>query len=308
MKALKVLCRPLLDESGLQELYQRAHAASTPYSQRLLEQYQSGDVASRYRGSGMDYEESRLYQAGDEPRFLNWRVTARTGQAHVKQFREERRPGVFLLVDHRQSMRFGTRVRLKATQATRFAALVAFAAVQQGWTVSGLLLENDTHWFPVSPDSQSIWQFVRECAGPCPPLETVDEPPLQTILPLIQNQLVRGTHVYLISDFVDLDEACKPHLLQLANHHPVFALHILDPVELELPDAGKIILEGMAGEIEQEVDCSDTDLRATFHRKANARQANIEQQLKGFACEYFRLMTKSENPESRIPLPHGIGT
>lgn len=315
---MKLIDRPLLDEAELQNLYQRAHALSTYSHQRLLEQHQSGDVASRYRGSGMDYEESRLYQPGDEPRFINWRATARTGQAQIKQFREERRPGVFILVDHRHTMRFGTRVRLKAAQTSRLAALISFASAQQGWTVSGARLDDDIHWFPVSSDLPSVWQFVRECAGPCPPLGLEDEPSLADVLPQIQNQLVRGTHVYLISDFADINEDCQSHLLQLVDKHPVFALHVLDPSELSLPDAGKLVLQGMLGAIngndgndeqrEQEVDFSDLKLQEEFQHNAEKRQQGIAQQLKEFGCDYIRLLSNMEELETQIPLPHGLGT
>jgi uncharacterized protein (DUF58 family) len=76
----------------------------------------------------MDYDESRPYFPGDELRFMNWRVTARTGEPHMKVFREERKPSVFIVVDRRQNMCFGTRRRLKVSQAVRAAAVTAFDA------------------------------------------------------------------------------------------------------------------------------------------------------------------------------------
>ena len=79
--------------------------------------------------------------AGDELRFMNWRATARTGEPHMKVFREERMPAVFIVVDRRQSMRFGTRKRLKVTQAVRAAAVTAFFARLRNAPVAGVLLE-----------------------------------------------------------------------------------------------------------------------------------------------------------------------
>ena len=305
-RAITTTLKPMLNEAELHNLYRRAHSSSAYFQHPFIEQHQAGDVASRYRGSGMDYEESRVYQAGDEPRFINWRVTARTGEAHIKQFREETRPGVFIFVDQRISMRFGTRVRIKAAQASRLTALIAFAAVQQGWTVSGLRLDAKMHWFPTSSDSHSIWQFVRESAAACPPGGQGNEPSLIHILPQIQNQLVRGNHVYLISDFADLSDKMKPYLLEMVNRHPVFALHVVDPVELTLPNAGKLILQGMTGDAAQQVDLSDTVVRKRYKTHVKERQATIQQQLHG--CRYFQVLTESETPETRIPLPHGLGT
>ena len=298
--------KPMLDEAELHNLYRRAHSTSAHFQHPFIEQHQAGDVASRFRGSGMDYEESRNYQPGDETRFINWRVTARTGQAHIKQFREETRPGVFIFVDHRISMRFGTHARIKAAQASRLTALIAFAAVQQGWTVSGLRLDDKTHWFPTSPDSHSIWQFVRESAGACVPKEMLDAPSLISVLAQIQNQSVRGNHIYLISDFADLTDEIKPHLLEMVNSHPVFALHVVDPVELALPDAGKMVLQDMTGETTQQLDLSDSVVRERFKARAKERQVTIQKQLHG--CAYFQVLTDSKNPEKQIPLPHGLGT
>jgi len=305
---VKSIDHPLVDNAELQNLYQRAHAASAHHPPRLLEQQQAGDVASRYRGSGMDYEESRLYQAGDEPRFINWRLTARTGEPHIKKFREERRPSVFIWLDHRQNMRFGTRVRLKAAQTTRLAALIAFAAMQQGWAVSGLRVDEQTHWFPLSTDATSIWQFVRECSAACPPRQVRDEPSLLTLLPLLQSQLIRGTHVYLISDFIDLEQACKPTLLPLVQRHPIFALQILDPVELALPNAGTLHLQGITGEEAQVVDLSNANLRARFATQAEKKHAETQRYLQELGCHYTQLLTDNEHLETLIPLPHGLGT
>lgn len=299
---------PLLTETELQALYQRAqHAAADSSLQNLLEQRQAGDVASRYRGAGLDYAESRSYQPGDEPRFMHWSVTARTGKPHVKQFREERRPAVFILLDRRSTMRFGTRVRLKAAQAARVAALTAFAAAQNGWAVSGVTLEAQPHWFPATTDTHAIWQFAYQCAAACPPITQADEPTLATILPLIGAQLVRGTHLYLLSDFTDLDTACEPYLLQLLSRHPLFTVQVLDTAECELPDAGRLTLQGLDGTAHP-INLADANMRETFRQQAAALHDAQEQHLRGWGCHYTRLLSEVDMPETLVPLPHGMGT
>lgn len=299
---------PLLSDTDLQALYARAqHAAADASLQNLLEQRQAGDVASRYRGAGLDYAESRPYQAGDEPRFMHWSVTARTGKAHVKQFREERRPAVFIVLDRRSNMRFGTRARLKAAQAARVAALIAFAAAQNGWAVAGVTLETPPRWFPASTDSHAAWEFVRHAAAACPPTSASDEPSLTHILHLLAPQLVRGTHVYLLSDFADLDGACEAQLLPLLQHHPLFAVQVLDAAEGELPDAGRLTLQGRDG-IAHRVNLADGNLRDTFRQQAAALHDAQEQLLRGWGCAYTRLLAAVDAPEHSIPLPHGMGT
>jgi uncharacterized protein (DUF58 family) len=324
----------LLNQAELQTLYQRAHAAALSPPQCLLEQQQLGDIASHYRGTGLDYEESRLYQAGDEPRFINWRLTARSGKTQLKQFREERRPAVFILLDQSNTMRFGTRSRLKVTQATRLAALIAFAAAQQGWAVSALRLKEDNtqaiqasakqdrEWFPLGHDSHTIWQWVQQWAEACPPLQTdnlhtqiesvvntktTNFNDLKHLLPVLSHQLQRGTHIYLLSDFIDLDHGCNPAILQLQQQHPIFSIHIIDPIELELPNIGQINLYDTRTGVQQKIDLSSTSLRQQFKHNAMARQAAIQQQLQGAGCHYYSLLTPEEMPEKSIPLPHGMG-
>ncbi|MBU0653577.1 MAG: DUF58 domain-containing protein [Gammaproteobacteria bacterium] len=299
---------PLLTDAELQALEQRAHNAAANPPPHLLEQRQAGEVPSRYRGAGLDYAESRPYQPGDEPRYFDWRVTARTGKPYTKQFREERRPAVFILLDRRSRMRFGTRVRLKAAQAARVAALVAFAALQQGWAVSGMVLETQPHWMPASTDSHAIWEFVRHAAAACPPVSAYAEPSLASILPLLAPQLVRGVHVYLLSDFADLDNACEPHLLQLLQHHPLFAVQVLDAVECALPDAGMLALQGLDGGQPHRINLADAHLRDTFRQQAAALHDGQEQRLRGWGCSYTRLLAEVDAPEHSVPLPHGMGT
>src|SRR4051812_8187740 len=94
--------------------------------------------ASRFRGRGVDYVESRAYQPGDDIRQMDWRLTARSGRPHTKVFQEEREQSVLLLVDCNASMHFGSRVRFKSVQAARTAALVAWAAVHGGDRVGAL--------------------------------------------------------------------------------------------------------------------------------------------------------------------------
>jgi Uncharacterized conserved protein (some members contain a von Willebrand factor type A (vWA) domain) len=92
----------------------------------------SGLHDSRFRGRGMDYLESRAYQAGDDIRNMDWRVTARTGIAHTKLFQEERERPIYLLVDNNPSMRFATRGQFKSVIAAQIAAALGWSAVQQG--------------------------------------------------------------------------------------------------------------------------------------------------------------------------------
>nr|WP_241480308.1 DUF58 domain-containing protein [Legionella norrlandica] len=110
----------------------------------------SGNHISKFRGRGMDFAEVRNYQAGDEIRHMEWRVTARTGRPHVKIYQEERERPVIMLVDFNPSMIFGTKIAFKSVVAARLASLLAWTVIKQGDRVGGsfFLLRNTANLFP----------------------------------------------------------------------------------------------------------------------------------------------------------------
>lgn len=245
---------PLLNKSEIVDLLYRTQQ----YQTQMMNQYEiahrrMGDAHSKYRGHGLDYEESRPYQHGDELRNMNWRLSARTGEMMMKVYREERRPGVFIMLDRRAAMRFGTRRRLKVTQAARAATVAAFDALQHNMTVSSVLLDNIVNWREDSYTEKAVFDLVNAMVKPCPPLTRMrknrddinkkNEPGIGDVLAKLCVVLTPGTIVYLFSDFIDLDETHRSHLMQLASQHDVKAIQILDPAEQSLPAAGKLRLQ-----------------------------------------------------------------
>lgn len=298
--------QPLLQEQELHVLYERAKLASLPYTQRLLKQPQYGDTLSQFRGAGMDYEDSRGYEAGDEPRFFNWRLMARTGKPHVKVFREERRPSVFIMLDRRSSMRFGTRQRLKITQANRMAALIAFAALHHGWSVAGVLLDETVQWFPASQQEASIWHFLYQGSQAAPPQEHHQPIDMQAITAELSDYVLPGMHIYLLSDFMQDAQHDYANLLPLVQNNPLFAVQILDPVECELMRSGTIELQGIFGKSANKVvavNTADNKVRQEFASAATAYHKQIEQQFTEHGMSYYQLMADEEKPENTVPLP-----
>ncbi|HEY8327299.1 MAG TPA: DUF58 domain-containing protein, partial [Rhodanobacter sp.] len=110
----------------------RARVGRVRMAPLLSRAARSGQQSSRLYGRGMDYAESRVYQAGDDVRRLDWRLTARSGKLHTKLFQEDREGCLLILLDTHASMRFGTRVRFKSVQAARAAAAAAWYAVRAG--------------------------------------------------------------------------------------------------------------------------------------------------------------------------------
>jgi uncharacterized protein (DUF58 family) len=163
---------PSLDrvEPQLRELMSLAGGArALPSWSRSIRAPQSGQYLSTLRGRGMEYDESRPYQPGDDIRQLDWRVTARTGKPHTKLFREERERPVFICVDYRRAMFFATKGVFKAVQAARLAALLAWRAQQQGDRVGGLVFADAIHHeLPPRRNRTATLQWLKLLADTAP--------------------------------------------------------------------------------------------------------------------------------------------
>lgn len=199
----------------------------------------TGGHLSRFRGRGMEFDESRVYQPGDDTRNMDWRVTARAGTPHVKLFREERERPVWLLADQGPSMRFGTRVAFKSVVAARAAALLGWAAVDRADRVGGLVFDAQRH-LERRP--------VARTAGLLPILERLSEPPesggrgyasvSEAALHLIR--LVRpGGLVAVISDFAGVRPESARWIAELAAAGELLLILVHDPLEAQAPPPGR---------------------------------------------------------------------
>lgn len=296
--------RPLLDRDEILQLLYRVELRNSVGRQdRDVAHNKIGDMRSVYRGYGMDFEESRAYMPGDELRFMNWRLTARTGQPYMKVFREERRPGAFIVIDRRASMRFGSHTRLKVTQAVRAAAVAAFAAQTQHIPVAGVVLEQAPRWIAENAAEQSAFRLIHAASEACPPCQqTTDEPALIHILKVLLAILVRGSRVYLVSDFHDLDDAARPSLLQLATDHQVFAIQIHDPVEQQLPGMGRLQFSapGIANLID--LDTSNPAVQAEYSKAAHEHFRHCKTLFDSSGIPFRLVSTGLQDIENTVPM------
>lgn len=199
----------------------------------------SGMYLSKHKGRGMEFDEARHYQPGDDIRAIDWRVTARTGKTHTKIYREERERPVFVLCDLSRSMRFGTRLLLKSVQAAHLTSLISWAAVQRGDKTGALIFSDNDHR-ECKPQSrkQSVLSICHQLIQ-ISQTDTAAVPSAQAFEDSCARarRLARpGSLVYLISDFSQLSAAACQHLTTLSRHCEVKAVMITDPLEQALPD------------------------------------------------------------------------
>jgi uncharacterized protein (DUF58 family) len=260
----------------LNELISLRRYAQSVHYQPEGRALRSGAHLSKFRGRGMDFSEVRNYQAGDEIRHMEWRVTARTGRPHVKIYQEERERPVVILADFNPSMIFGTRVAFKSVIAARLASILAWTVIKQGDRVGGFFFSADEHseFTPRGRDS-----------GVLPLLASLSHYTAQTQAQreakprLLSDALVRlrrvvrpGSILVLISDFYSMDSECEKHLNRLRGHNDILAYHVCDTLELNPPKPEQYAITNGQQEL-----LLDTRINAVSHAYEAYCQQRIEQ-------------------------------
>lgn len=211
-----------------------------------VQTHQWGTNRSAFLGQGMEFAESRIYQPGDDVKNIDWCVTARTGQTHTKLFQAERERPVYLLVDLRSMMQFGSRVRFKSHLAAEIAAQLAWVGHDGGDRIGALILgRQGIRSFKPARTRSSVLQFLDAVAHQTQRLSEIttqqDEPSLTEGLRRLRQVCRPGSMVFVISDFADLDEGCEREMKYLAGRSHVINIQISDPLDSALPaSAGRI--------------------------------------------------------------------
>ncbi|ASJ75515.1 hypothetical protein IMCC3135_27300 [Granulosicoccus antarcticus IMCC3135] len=200
----------------------------------------NGGSVSKRLGRGLDFAEVREYQPGDDVRMIDWKVTARTGQAHTKLFVEERERPVLLVVDFRVGMRFGTRGMYKSVLAARLAALLGWSAVASNDRVGGFVFTDDWH-SEIRPQAgrrglMSLFRAIHQGQQRIP---TQGGEQLARTLERLRHGVHAGSTVVLLSDFHGLDENARSALGSALQSLDVMAVHICDPLDVDLPEPGR---------------------------------------------------------------------
>jgi uncharacterized protein (DUF58 family) len=266
-----------------------------------------GGHVSPYKGRGVEFDESRLYQPGDDLRTIDWRVTARTGKPHTKVFREERNRPVFVWLDLRRPMLFATRGAFKGVRAAEIAALVAWSAVANGDRLGGLVFsETEHHELRPALGSRAALHLLQTIST-----ETFWRPPataeaLEADAERALQRLTRvarpGSLIFLLSDFRRLGQDAERHLRQLAAHCDLVLVHCYDAVESELPPPGRYRIQSVGRSFS--IETANEALRRRYHERFAERRAALETLCRGPGLRMVDCPTDAEprsvlNPKVR---------
>ncbi|WP_341501562.1 DUF58 domain-containing protein [Gallaecimonas sp. GXIMD4217] len=203
--------------------------------------HQAGHHVARAKGRGMEFDEVRQYQVGDDVRTIDWRVTARSGKPHTKLFQEERERPVLLLTDLGASMQFGTRLLFKAVQAAHLSALLAWHVAERGDRI-GALIGDGRQLRELKPKARqqgvlAILHGLVEMQNQAPALADGLASPLNDLLRRALKQAPPGSQLWVLSDFSGWSDESQWLLSRLHKHAEVACFMVTDPLELALPQS-----------------------------------------------------------------------
>ncbi|MDQ6963367.1 MAG: DUF58 domain-containing protein [Mariprofundales bacterium] len=259
----------------------------------------TGGHLSRLRGRGMEFDEVRRYQTGDDARTIDWRVTARKGSPYIKLFREERERPILLCIDYRQSMFFATRGALKSVVASTIAALYGWAGVAHGDRVGGLLFDDNSLWEQrPAKGRRALLRLLHLCCKH----ESWQQQKLKAaalrresvakILLRLRRVTPSGSLVVIVSDGRGFNEQCEAYLAPLARHSSVVFLHITDPLERRLPQSGIYPIDDGNGVIL--FDGRNLTLRQRYEQQYQQRRFALQQRCHHLGVHWIDISTSDD--------------
>lgn len=258
----------------------------------MVKEMLGGQYHSRFKGQGIEFDDFREYQPGDDVRFIDWNVTARMNDPFVRKYVEERELTVMLCVDVSGSGDYGSQDDSKRERAAEIAAVFAFSAVQNQDKVGLTLFSSGVEqYLPARKGAPHALRVLRDILNNEPKQQGTD---LRPALDLALNRIAHRALVILVSDFITTDNAWEKSLRAVAAKHDVVAVQIMDPREVELPNAGRVCLEDPETGEQILVNTSHPAVREQFVARVAERQVALEHLLRRCGAERIAIRTDQD--------------
>ena len=259
----------------------------------------AGKYHSAFKGRGMAFSEVRAYQYGDDVRDIDWNVTARTGNPHVKVFEEERELTVMLLIDVSGSLDFGTRAEIKRDVVTEISATLAFSAIQNNDKIGVVFFSDKVEkYIPPKKGRKHILYIIHEMLDFKTQSRKTD---ISCALEFLVSALKRKCTAFLISDFY-ARKSFEKQMMICSNKHDVVAIQVFDPFAKTLPDVGLMKIMDLETEHEMYIDTSDKKLRNAHSRYWQEREQELESLFKRSNVDSVAIATNEDYVKSLIHL------
>lgn len=260
---------------------------------RLVTDVFAGQYHSVFKGQGIEFDEVREYQEGDDIRTIDWNVTARMGRPFVKKFIEERELTVMIMVDVSASSRFASVNMLKSQLAAEVSAILSLSAIKNNDKVGLIIFSNKIEKFiPPRKGKQHVLRMIREVLYFKPENKQTS---IVGALEYLRKVTTRKTIAFFISDFIGGDNETYEQIkktMSIANkRHDLIAVTLTDPREKEIPDCGLIELEDAESGVKRWIDSSDRQVREHYNRQYLAREMKRERMFRSIGVDFIDLTT-----------------
>lgn len=247
----------------------------------------AGIYRSAFKGRGLEFEDVREYQPGDDIRTIDWNVTARSQRLFVKNFREERELTVMLIVDISASSRFSHTSRLKSEMIAELAALIAFSAIKNQDKVGLLLFSSEVELY-LKPKKgvRHVLRVIRELLYFQPQHEGTDLPKALAFLGRVQR---RRAICFLISDF--LGNGFKRPATLIAKRHELIAFHVFDDYEKCFAPRGLLRLRDLETHVQAMIDTADPAVQEHFKKRAQEHDSAVKHLFESIGAGYTSMHT-----------------
>lgn len=259
---------------------------------------QLGRQYSRLRGRGVDFDQVRAYQPGDDIRSIDWRVTARTGKVHTKVFNEERERPVFIVCEQSDRLFFGSQLCFKSVLAAQACSLIAWTALAHNDRVGGVVFGKACHEVRPQRNRQSLLRLFKLLIDAnhslAPPADTTAELPREVLNQALRHtrEVVRpGSILYIICDHSAVDGVNQSLLAPLALHNDLVLLPLYDSLDAELPTADQ--LDFVQNGDRLSINSRDASVRGAYAAQFLAQQLAWEHLARRLGCSLFSLNTAS---------------
>ena len=250
----------------------------------------AGEYHSVFKGRGMEFDEVRGYQIGDEIRSIDWNVTARMGEPYVKRFVEERELTVIFLVDLSASGDFGSRLQKKNEVAAELCALLSFSAIKNNDKVGLIVFTDQVEMFiPPAKGTTHVLRLIRELLRFEPKQTKTD---ISAGIDYLGRVTSKKSVVFLVSDFIA--EGFEQKLRVIGKRHDLIAVSIIDPRELKMPDVGMIELEDAETGEKRLIDTGSRAVRKEYERLGFIRRQRLKELFQSMDVDRIEIFTTAD--------------
>lgn len=266
------------------------------YTSKAVNDTLAGEYESMFKGRGMEFDQVRAYQVGDDIRSIDWNVTARTGEPHVKLYVEERELTVIFMVDLSASGTFGSIHQTKNELAAELCALLAFSAIKNNDKVGLIVFTDDIEMFiPPAKGTTHVLRLIRELLDFSPGKKQTD---ISTALEYLGRVIRKRSVVFLVSDF--LGQGYENRLRVISKWHDLIAISISDPREIALPDVGLLELEDAETGDVATIDTGSRAVRNHYRNLSRKRAGHLKKVFRSMDIDHLEILTGRDHVRNLV--------